>query len=101
MFVSRLRGDGVDPMASASRCSPTTTAPTAPGPPRCSRPLSSGSPGGGRRWRGGRSGRRRLRWRAYRERLSDDLDSPAALAAVDRWADETSRAAAAIWRRLR
>ncbi len=89
VFVSRLRGDRVDPMAvrlalltEHYRTDRSWTADV----------LTA-------------AGDRLARWRAaasaasgpdaapvlarVRDRLSDDLDSPAALAAVDRWAEET------------
>jgi L-cysteine:1D-myo-inositol 2-amino-2-deoxy-alpha-D-glucopyranoside ligase len=88
VFVSRLRGDGVDPAAIRLA-------------------LSAGHYRSDRAWTGDLldEARTRLaRWRSatalqtgpaadatlarLRERLTDDLDTPAALAAVDRWADE-------------
>jgi L-cysteine:1D-myo-inositol 2-amino-2-deoxy-alpha-D-glucopyranoside ligase len=89
VFVSRLRGDGVDPMAVRLA-------------------LIAGHYRADRSWTGDvlAEGQARLaRWRdavardagpdaapvlaRVRDRLSDDLDTPAAIAAVDRWADET------------
>ncbi len=93
VFVSRLRGDGVDPMAirlglisDHYRTDRSWTADTLQ-----------------------QAERRLARWRTavardagapagpvierLRERLSDDLDTPAALAALDRWADESLTAA--------
>ena len=88
VLVSRLRDDGTDPMAVRLGLLAGHYRPTGSG----SRP----------RWPrqrpGSRAGGRRSRWPAgpaaepvldrVRERLADDLDTPAALAAVDRWADE-------------
>ncbi len=88
VLVSRLREGGTDPMAVRLGCWPGTT----------------GRTGSGSRPRWPRRSRRLARWRQavalasgpaaepvldrVRERLADDLDTPAALAAVDRWADE-------------
>jgi L-cysteine:1D-myo-inositol 2-amino-2-deoxy-alpha-D-glucopyranoside ligase len=88
VFVSRLRADGVDPAAIRLA-------------------LYSGHYRADRAWTAdllADAEARLARWRAavalgsapdatatlerMRERLSDDLDTPAALAAVDRWADE-------------
>jgi L-cysteine:1D-myo-inositol 2-amino-2-deoxy-alpha-D-glucopyranoside ligase len=88
VFVSRLRADGVDPAAIRLA-------------------LYSGHYRTDRAWTSGlldEATARLARWREavgvasgpdadatlarLRERLSDDLDTPAALAAVDRWADE-------------
>ncbi|HEV2086899.1 MAG TPA: cysteine--1-D-myo-inosityl 2-amino-2-deoxy-alpha-D-glucopyranoside ligase [Cryptosporangiaceae bacterium] len=90
VFVSRLRGDGVDPMALRLA-------------------LLAGHYRADRSWTGDRlvEARDRLaRWRAavfhpsgpateetlsrVRERLADDLDTAAAMTAVDRWAERTS-----------
>lgn len=87
VFVSRLRGDGVDPMALRLA-------------------LMSGHYRDDRQWTGSllKAGELRLaRWREaaarrcgpsgqellaqVRERLADDLDAPGALYIVDRWAD--------------
>jgi L-cysteine:1D-myo-inositol 2-amino-2-deoxy-alpha-D-glucopyranoside ligase len=71
---------------SGSPCSPTTTAPTGSGPTACWR---TPSPGSGR-WRAavsrpdGPSADALVE--EMREALANDLDAPAALAAVDRWA---------------
>jgi L-cysteine:1D-myo-inositol 2-amino-2-deoxy-alpha-D-glucopyranoside ligase len=89
VFVSRLRGDRVDPMAVRLA-------------------LISGHYRSDRSWTAGllaAAGERLARWRSaasrdagpdaapvlarVRDRLSDDLDTPGALTAVDRWADET------------
>ena len=89
VFVSRLRGDGVDPMAIRLALLRATTAPTGSGPATCSRPPRSGWP------RGAAPspcppGRPRCRCsQRVRERLADDLDSPGALACVDEWARAT------------
>jgi L-cysteine:1D-myo-inositol 2-amino-2-deoxy-alpha-D-glucopyranoside ligase len=87
VFVSKLRGAGVDPMAIRLA-------------------LLDGHYRADREWTGGRlplAERRLARWREavalgggpdstevrqrLRERLADDLDTVAAIAAVDRWAD--------------
>jgi L-cysteine:1D-myo-inositol 2-amino-2-deoxy-alpha-D-glucopyranoside ligase len=86
VFVSKLRGAGVDPMAIRLA-------------------LLDGHYRSDREWTGGRlpaAERRLARWRAsvarpagppagplldlVRDRLADDLDTPGAIAAVDRWA---------------
>jgi L-cysteine:1D-myo-inositol 2-amino-2-deoxy-alpha-D-glucopyranoside ligase len=88
VFVSRLRGDGVDPAAIRLA-------------------LQAGHYRSDRAWNADlltAAEARVARWRQavalptgpaadatlarLRERLSDDLDTPAALTAVDRWADE-------------
>jgi L-cysteine:1D-myo-inositol 2-amino-2-deoxy-alpha-D-glucopyranoside ligase len=87
VFVSKLRGAGVDPMAIRLA-------------------LLDGHYRADREWTGGRlplAERRLARWRAataldvgpdsgqlrerLRERLADDLDTVAAIGAIDRWAD--------------
>lgn len=94
VFVSRLRADGVDPMAVRLA-------------------LLAEHYRGDRQWTDDvlKTGQQRLaRWReaaargsgadtrpvvaALRERLADDLDTPGALAAVDAWADATLAGAA-------
>jgi L-cysteine:1D-myo-inositol 2-amino-2-deoxy-alpha-D-glucopyranoside ligase len=95
VFVSKLRGAGVDPMAIRLA-------------------LLDGHYREDREWTGGRLGRaevRLARWRAavaagagapavpvlqaVRERLADDLDTEGALAAIDVWAESTERGDAA------
>ena len=76
-------------LLSGRPCSPGITAATGRGTPRAAEPRRRpGSRGGGeavgreRRWAGTEELVRRLR-----THLADDLDTPAALAAVDTWAD--------------
>ena len=92
VFVSKLRGDGVDPMAirlallsGHYRTDRAWTADL----------LTHGRGAAGHLAPGGRPGRRRPRRRrccaGLRERLADDLDSPGAIALVDAWAGADPR----------
>ena len=87
VFVSRLRRDGVDPaairLALLAHHYRADWEWTDDGPATRRRP---GSAAGGPR-SPGRTARRPRRWsRRSATALADDLDAPAALAAVDRWA---------------
>ena len=83
VFVSRLRGDGVDPMAIRLALLSGHYRTDREWTPACSPPPRSGWP----RWRRRRRPARRRPAAAaaarVRERLADDLDSPGALACVD------------------
>ena len=70
------------------RCSPTTTAATGPGPPTTSSRPRPGWPAGGTRCPGRPGPPADGVLADVRRHLADDLDAPAALAAVDRWAAE-------------
>ena len=89
VLVSGLRESGTDPTAVRLGAGGRAL-PAGPGVVSGARwpRRRHGSPAGGRRSRStaGRSAEPVLD--RVRERLADDLDTPAALAAVDRWADE-------------
>ena len=83
----RRRPDG-DPAGAARR---TTTAPTGSGRPTTWPRPRPGWPAGAQAV-ARPAGRRRSRcWPRSASALADDLDAPAALAALDRWADEAVR----------
>src|SRR3954468_9963159 len=89
VFVSRLRGDGVDPMAVRLSLLADhyrtdrqwTDDVLKNGQQRLSRWREAATAGTGPSGAGGLAG--------VRERLADDLDTPGALAVVDAWADAT------------